>query len=885
MMKNKFSVGYSAFRRFIMIIPIFFVVKILFIFMLVSSFSTYEEKFGSTVIKMKSIDPDPVAYDLFPVNVIIEGVGSFDLDVLYTENDLLFINIEDLFRALKVPCTDGVKGISVEGFIGNAYQPYSIDFAKGIIKVGDRTIRTDDKLLKESGILYMESSLFAKAFGIILDFNYRSLTIKLKADFELPVVKQMRLEKIRSNIADIKGEVVVDTLISRDYHLFKFGTLDWSASSFQNWKSAANNAFGLSLGTELLYGEANISMNYFSQYKFDDRQLQYRWNWVDNDKTLIKQAQVGKISVPMISFINAPLVGASIRNSPTTVRKAKGSYIINEIAEPNWTVELYINNVLVDFTTADASGAFRFNVPIVYGFTTLKLKYYGPTGEERTEEREMNVPYTVMATNEFEYGLSAGIVQDGDGSRFGKGEFNYGVNRILTVGGGIEYLSSLPSDGFIPYATATLQPFSRLILNGEYVHGVRSKGVLNYYITKEILLELDYAKYVEGQKVTIFNSNEERKAKLSIPLRYKKINGFFRLDYSQLVYSAFSYNYATAMFSVYYKQFSTNASTQINWVSEKDPFITNDLVLGYRLKNNYVIRSSVRYNASSSSFISYTTELEKRIAKGYLSASFQKNIISDDYYINLGCKYDFSFARTAVSGSQSKFNSGTSISAQGSLAFGAGNGYIHTNNNSSVGKGGIVLYPFLDLNHNGIFDKEEHLVKLSVARANGAKTIISEKDSIVRIPNLNSFTDYVLEFNDSDLSNIAWRFKHNTYKVLVDPNQFKRIDVPILAMGEISGMAYMEKESELKGLGRVLIKIYKKDSDKVVAEVLSESDGYIYYLGLKPGEYRACVDPEQLDNLDLLAEPACRYFTINTMKEGDIVDGIDFTLKENKKQE
>jgi hypothetical protein len=88
---------------------------------------------------------------------------------------------------------------------------------------------------------------------------------------------------------------------------------------------------------------------------------------------------VGKISV--LSF-NAPIVGATIRNTPTTVRKAKGSYIINVSTEPLWTVELYINNVLVDFTTADAAELrYLFNVPIVYRFTTLKLKYYGPTGE------------------------------------------------------------------------------------------------------------------------------------------------------------------------------------------------------------------------------------------------------------------------------------------------------------------------------------------------------------------------------------------------------------------------------------------------------------------------------------------------------------------------
>jgi hypothetical protein len=69
----------------------------------------------------------------------------------------------------------------------------------------------------------------------------------------------MRLEKIRSNISKNKGEVVADTLINRDYHLFKLGTLDWAASSFQNWKAGTSNLIGLSVGTELLYG-GTVSM-------------------------------------------------------------------------------------------------------------------------------------------------------------------------------------------------------------------------------------------------------------------------------------------------------------------------------------------------------------------------------------------------------------------------------------------------------------------------------------------------------------------------------------------------------------------------------------------------------------------------------------------------
>jgi hypothetical protein len=882
MLKNNRTQHNITFFNKSRISPIFFIVGILLLLLLLSSFSL-EGKKRADNFKNKTL-ADPVPFDLFPASVFVEGAGSFDVDVLYTDNNLLFINVEDLFSSLKIPCVDGLKGISLEGFIGNAQQAYSIDFGKGLIRVGDKVIKSQNKLLKDSGSLYMESSLFTEAFGITLDFNYRSLTIKLKADFELPLVKQMRLEKVRVNIAKIKGGLLADTLIKRNYHLFKFGTLDWAASSFQNRKGKINNAVGLSVGTELLHGEANVSLNYNDQFKFDNRQIQYLWRWIDNDKTFIKQAQIGKIIVPTISFINAPIVGASIRNTPTTVRKAKGSYIINEITEPNWIVELYINDILIDFVTTDASGAFIFKVPIVYGFTTIKLRYYGPTGEERTEEREMNVPYTVMPAKEFEYALSAAIVEDGISSHFAKGEFNYGVNRFFTIGGGLEYLSSLPAENIIPFARATMQPFSRLTINGEYARGVRTRGLLNYNITKDVLLELDYAKYVEGQKATIFNASEERKARLSLPFKYKKVNGFLRLDYSQLVYNTFNYNYANLTFSTYYRRFNANVLTQLNWVDQKSPFITSDLAFSYTFKNNYVLRSVARYNATDAVLLSYRAELEKRIAKGFISASFQRNIQSNDFYLNVGCKYDFSFVRATALTSQSKIDSGNSISAQGSLAFGGGNGYIHSNVNSSISRGGILLYPFLDLNQNGVLDNGEHLVKITAARVNGGRAVFSKNDSIVRIPNLNSFTNYILTFDDTDLDNIAWRFKHKTYQVLVDPNQFKRIDVPILSMGEISGMTYIEKENSLKGIGRISIKIYKKDSDKLVTEILSESDGYLYNLGLKPGEYRACIDPEQLKNLDFVAEPACRYFTIKTLEEGDIVDGIDFIVREHKKE-
>jgi hypothetical protein len=644
----------------------------------------------------------------------------------------------------------------------------------------------------------------------------------------------------------------------------------------------SDNRLGLGVGTELLYGEADVSVNYYNRQKFDNRQLYYIWRWVDNDKSVIKQAQVGKISSQTISFINAPVIGASIRNSPTTVRKASGFYTINEFTEPNWTVELYINNVMVDFTKADASGLFMFKVPNVYGYTSLKLKFYGPLGEERTEERTMNVPYTIMPANESEYGLSAGILEDSSLNRFGRGEFNYGVNRIITVGGGLEYLSSIPNGAFIPFATTTLQPYSKLTLNGEYAHGVKTRGLLDYYFRKEALLEIDYTKYKEGQLATRFNSLEERKVQLSTPLRYKKFIGFSKLEYTQFVYKTFNYNQANAMVSSYYKQISVNTSTQFNWIDLKPAYVTTILAFSYRLKNGFTIRPSAQYNVNESKIMLCRVAVEKSIPRGYFTASYERNILYSDNFISLNYTYDLSFARTNFSAAHSNGKIYTSESAQGSLAFGSGNKYIHKSNNPSVGKGGISIYPFLDLNNNGVYDQGEHMVKLTSIKIMGAKIIFSEKDSIVRIGDLNAFTNYIVEFGNNDLENISWRFKNKTYQVLIDPNQFKRIDIPIVSVGEASGMVYMNTNNSLKGIGRVLVKFYKRNETKVVAETLSESDGYISYMGLEPGEYVARIDSVQLNNLDYATTPLQNEFTIKKLEEGDIIAGVDFVLYDKK---
>jgi hypothetical protein len=842
---------------------------------------------NNTNAQQHYIDENGVSFsfDEVPVTIEVDGKWSFQATMIITNSNVLYINVVDVFKELKIVCNESSKDNRVTGFIMKERRAYLIDYSEKKIQVGDALLNSKEGLLEENGIKYIESSILSTVFGLTLTYNPRLLSAKLVSSFELPYAKQMRIASFRNSISKLQGKTTsVDTLISRDYHLLKFGTLDWAVSSIQNKSSTATNNVILGIGSELLFGEANVSLNYNDNYKFDYRQLQYNWRWVDNNRSLIKQVQVGKIFHKSIAFLGSPLLGVTVNNSPNTVRKASGSYTISDYTEPNWTVELYINDILVDYTATDAVGLYVFTVPIVYGYTTLKLKFYGPLGEERTEQRIINTPYTYLPINTLAYSVVGGILQDGKGSQYGQAALNYGFGRFFSLGGGLEYLSSIADRPLIPFAKAVFQPFSQMILNFEYAYGVRMRGSLDYYITKNAFLQFDYTKYKKGELVTRFNALEEAKIEISTPFKTDLFSGFSKLKFNQFVYESFKFNQIDFTFSSYYKQLSINSSILANWIGKKNPFISNKLSLAYRLRRGLVLRSSAEYNLRDNTVTRLKTEIEKRFSQMYLSASYERTFASSNNAFFLNVTYNLPFARAGVSSLLTNKKIAFSENIQGSLAFGGGNNYIHSDSNSAVGKGGILFYPFLDLNENGILDNGEKMVLLPSVKISGGTAVISEKDSIVRVSGLNAFVSYIIEFSNSDLQNISWKFKNNSYQVLVNPNQYKRIFVPIVSSGEVNGTVYLSTGGIKKGQGRIVLQIFDS-MHKKVAETVSESDGYYSYLGLKLGNYRIRLEDNQLEKLNYQAKPQEQEFVVNVSEEGTIVDRLDFTMMAKETQQ
>jgi len=820
-------------------------------------------------------------YDEISVFIEIPKVGGGEIDAVI-KGQQLYLPITDLFDFLKIRNVPDPNMESVTGFFINPDATYSISRKENKITYQEDTYSlVAGDLIRTESNLYLKASYFGKIFGLDCIFNFRSLSVTVNSKLELPLIREMRQEEMRKNLTRLKGTITADTTIGRGYPKFKFGMADWSLNASEEINGKTEVRINTALGAMIAGGEASAVLNYNSGQTFSEKQQYYLWRYVNNDNTAIRQVRAGKVNAQSIATLYNPVVGVQVTNTPTTYRRSFGTYPLSDRTEPGWIVELYVNNVLVDYIKADASGFFTFQVPLVYGNTIVKLRFFGPWGEERSREQNISIPFNFLPVNTMEYTASAGIVEDSTLSRFSRGSANYGVSRNITVGGGVEYVSSVTSGPFMPFINASFRVLNNILISGDYTYGVRTKGNLSYQLPSNIQLELNYTWYDKNQTAINFNYREERKASLSIPLRIRKFSAYNRFSLNQLVMPSSEYSTAEWLFSGSFFGVNTNLTTYGNFINNIAPYYYSNLSLSVRVPGGFTIMPQVQYAYNKNGFITSKIAVEKQMLKhGYLNLSYEQNFQNNIRLGELGFRYDFSFAQTGASVRQSDKTTSFIQYARGSIINDKKTNYVSADNRTNVGKGGIAVLAFIDINANGVKDSGEPKVYGLDLRANGGQIRKSEQDTTIRILGLEPYTNCFIELDQTSIDNISWRLAFNTVNVAVDPNIIKTIEIPVKVIGEATGTVSIKKDGISNGQGRIRLNFYNH-SDRLCGRTLTEEDGYFSYLGLTKGKYTVRIDSSQLNKLNMTSEPDSITFEIKSGIEGDIVDGLDFSLTSN----
>lgn len=817
-------------------------------------------------------------YDEITLYLEIPRIGGGDLPALI-KGEEAFLSITDLFDYLKIKNTPSEDLFTVSGFFIDPEATYTIDRRENTITYQDKlyNLETGDLVRSETG-LYLRSSLFGKIFGLDCKFSFRTLSVKLETRLELPLIKEMRQETLRQNISKLKGEIKADTIIGRTYPHFRFGMADWSVITNEQIKGQSNARINLKLGAVIAGGEATASLNYYSRDPFNEKQQYYLWRYVNNDNTLWKQIIAGKINTGAISSIYNPVIGAQITNTPTTFRRSFGSYTLSNKTNPGWVVELYVNNVLVDYVKADASGFYSFEVPLVYGNSMIKLKFYGPWGEEESQEQNITIPYAFVPNKTLEYTASAGMVEDTLHSIFSRGNVNYGLTSGITVGGGVEYLSSVTSGPVMPFINTSLRITKNLLASAEYTYGVRAKGTLTYRLPSNVQFDLNYTWYDRDQTAINYKYLEERKAMISVPIKVKRFFAYSRLTYYQIVLPTTKYTTGEWLLSGSVFGVNTNLTTYALFIGNADPNIYSNIAVSFRIPGSFTVIPQVQYGFTQKQLYTAKLAVEKHLlGNGFLNLSFERNFRSNYNAGEIGFRYDFSFAQAGVSVRQGNNTTTLVQYARGSFINDSRTKYFKADNRTNVGTGGVTILPYLDINANMTYDTGEPKVTGLNVQSSGGRIIYNIGDTTIRILNLEPYTKYFVELSESGFDNIAWKIKNKTLSIVIDPDQLKLIEVPVSVEGEATGNVAITHDSTEVGIGRIIVNFYRTPN-KLIGHALTEPDGYFSFFGLAPGSYNVRIDSVQLRKLKMTSSPESLFFKVKPGTEGDYIDGLNFKL-------
>lgn len=826
--------------------------------------------------------------DEISVSLEVKGIGATDIPALYLGKDV-YLSVSGVFDFIKIrnftyPSLDSIKGFYIQ-----ERDTFLIDRpGNHIYFKGTAHDVSDHGLLHSETGLYLNIKYFKTVFGLDGTFYFRRLVVSMTSDVELPAIREARQDLMRKNVSRLKGEIKADTAIGRSYPFFHFGMADWAVMSSQQSQGGDQTTVNLSMGGVLAGGELNTSLNYYSRQEFTEKLQFYQWRYVNNENPLLRQVAAGKIFTQSTSTLYAPVVGVQVSNISTLYKKAYGTYLLSNTTEPGWIVELYVNDVLVDYTKSDASGSYSFDVPLIYGYTAVRLKFYGPYGEVRSSQQYINIPFNFVPAGEFEYSVNGGIVEDGKDSKFSRASLKYGLSRHLTVGGGNEYLSSVTSGSMMPFLNSSARLAPRLLLSAEYAYSARSRVILNYRLPKGMQYELDYIKFAKGQTAIFYNFLEERKAIISAPLHAKRLSVFARLTLDQIVLPNTQYTNSELSLTGFAGKVGVNLSSFTSFMKEGNPYFYSVASVTIPLPKRILFTSQLQYDHKLSAPIFAKFTFEKNVrGKGFISGSYQEYFNIHNRNFLLGVRYDLTFAKAALSVLSGSDGSYSRIqAASGSIVLDRKSGYFHAGSRTNVSKGGVAIEPFLDVNANGVRDAGEPRVPGLQVKINGGRTIYDEKDTMIRILDLEPYNSYFIELIRNSFDNISWQIMKKTMNVTVNPNNFTLIQVPVIVVGEVSGTVSKAASdatiNDVRAQGQIIIAIYDK-TNNLVARTVSESDGYFNYLGLAPGFYTVRVDPAQLTKLHLKSKPEYLPIIIKEGLDGDVADGLEFVLTPDTK--
>ena len=825
--------------------------------------------------------------DLLILELVVDGQArSHSIDAYYDYmTDELFIPLGRLSQSLNFPIEVDSQQGKMEGFFLNPNNTFSLNAQTQEIKIQGETLD-----YPKSGLEFSNHEIYATPkniqawFPLELNLIYAEQRLEVTSLTELPFQAFAKRRNIWDNLKnnvraphiDAPKHVIERKLISKP-HLY--GALNVGAT--KNTDNEITNTANLNMQATAdvlqMTGHINANINKDINDNVEVEEVKATLTQVDSAGNLLGFMNATQFELGDVSFQTQPLLntqssgrGLFITNKSINAIRDPDNFSLTGNAPAGWDVEIYQNDLILDFQTVDTNGEYRFTaLPLRRGENQFTVKIYGPNGEKRE--------YTET------YYLGSGTVK--------QGEFNYDLIATESSNSLFKNNETASDDGLASMSAeyGLFKNFS--VLAGAFsgdIYGEEqtafTTGVRTALWNTDI--QADYITQSNEANAYQLNLRRNLSPTADISLNYKAYDGYLQADnptkssYGVTLNKNFMFEYIPniqAQLSVDQEELLTGENRTViqNQLGTKlsgfhltnelnttlrdnvDPTYTGTFSVSYKPLNNYDLRARTNYRITENEakINQFTFGLNGRLnetttIRGDLTQTFNKGL--DTTALNSQVSWRLNKLDLGFNlGGDDQGNVNASINLSTHL-LPEGDSYTFKNS-QNAGYGGVqaTLKAFIDENNNNKYDAGEQTLEdiLFQYKKRGRITRTNEK-GMATINGLTPYADNIISVDLLSVKDIYIKPVNESINIVGEPYQSGYIDFPMQYLGEVTGSVEYVEGNTRQPMSGLQLKITDQDKN-IIAESVSEFDGYYIFTEVPTGTYtlKPALTPELQEDI------------------------------------
>jgi len=836
----------------------------------------------------------------------------------YINDGSIMLPLRDLAAALDFPIAVDSRAGRASGWFLRENNLFSLDVATGEAIFAGKVQPFGPGLTEiHDTDIYVDARLLASWFPIDITYDLAEQLVFLKSREPLPVEQRLAREQKRDRL--LRGErskrdlpqvaFPRETGIGPPMGDFSFQSgMDVSPDG----NADSSQRFGAVLTNEMFGFNGHLALAGDNRDKISDARLRLERKDTNGDvfgETLdVTEFMMGDVVSPQQTLTARTAIGrgAYISSVPLNQPREFDRITLTGELPLGWDVELYRNEVLIEFASSRPDGRYQFiDVPLLFGVNVLKLVFYGPQGQRREEIRQLRVGEDQIRPGEVNYTFSANqhernlLVQNTSAFE----DKREGGNRVVgeVQAGLTQNISMAANLTSLPMADGTRADYT---------------GVSGRFAVEDLFSRIDFVNQVGGGWATRASAQQSVFG-ISVIGEHDIYNGFYseqvarvadpltststlRLDgripvpvinqipinltggFDQRESGETEQRVSSRLSAAVGRLSVTGTSTlRRRETADGNAQISSDgnLLVGGRV-DRIRLRGSAGYttrpvveltNTSMTGEYDVTPAVRARVG---LSHDLAGGGISA---VSLGGSY---LGKVASYGASLDYNTRDEaaliFTASFSAAPAARAGSYAMQPTELAEKGALAVKVFRDDNANGIRDEGEEMLPDIGVRVDGVpRRTLTDASGSLLLTGLEPYLDTDVDLDRATLGDPYLVGLPEGIRFVPRPGGIPTFEFAVVSTGEIDGVVYRMWPDHSGPVSGARVQLLDAKGE-VIREARSAYDGFFLFEFVIPAHYTLRIDPEQLEELNLTVDGE-RPITIEG--DGTVVSGQEMFLR------